>query len=241
MRFFNLLMITILASFTLKFNTLYSQSIIELKDGTIIEAYIESKDGATIDYRVNSDSDQTLYFLNKSEVKSIKDKNSNPAKVTEENNSLHNSRAELIPDEDFEYIYYSNRFYLYDKVNNKKRLSKSVMKSMVKGTPAEKYLKSHYIYKNISNGLLIPGAIFTAVGFVGYMIQDFNSYKSDIYLAVLSSGVGLSLVSIPFTMLSNNNAYEAAYQYTKHKRFNAQELSLNFALNGNGFGLVLKF
>lgn len=229
----------VIISITLLTNT-YAQSIIELKDGTIIEAYIESMEGATIDYRKNSESDQTLYFVNKNDIKSIQIKD---ASVDLNDKSYVNNFQSTLSEESFEYMYFANRFFIYDENGKKSKLSKREAVALLKDTPGEKHLKNHYRHKYISNSLLIPGAVFTGVGLAGALIYD-SYYDPELFVGftvLLGFGIALDIASIPFSIISFNSGVEAAHQYTKYRNKSVDRVSLNLGPTRNGFGFILKF
>ena len=201
--------------------SLFAHDIIVLIDGSVIRAKVIKSSSTEIEYFNIDISHGPLFLLYADEIAFIE---------LEGGTTLHYSKM----NEDFEIQSY-NQIYQLTTQNyyHKGQLyHRSQMADLLKNTcdvAYKEYRKGKTI--NYTGWGLFAGGI--ALNAVGLSLLSYGAW--DAGSATIAIGSMTTLASIPTIIIGQykiNNAY---------KKYNNQNLSLNFGINSTGFGLALQF
>ena len=201
--------------------SLFAHDIIVLTDGSVIRAKVIKSSSTEIEYFNIDISHGPLFLLYADEIAFIE---------LEGGTTLNYSKM----NEDFEIQSY-NQIYQLTTQNyyHKGQLyNRSQMADLLKNTcdvAYKEYCKGKTT-KNIGWGLLAGGI---ALNGVGLSLLSYGAYEAG--SATITLGSMTTLASIPTIIVGRykmNNAY---------KKYNNQNLSLNFGISPTGVGLALQF
>lgn len=236
-------------------NAISAQDKILMKDGSTIQAKIEKVTDTEIQFRKYGVTDQDVYSINKTAVKRIDYENGEivnlvPGERYEVRKVINLEKYDGLPSpekarrdvaDDGLRLKYNSWWGGYKLVNQEGAVvehirSRERMKNILEGSPGLGLYNQSVKINKVANVFYTGGVCSWLVGYLLYTTEE------DIVTGLTMEyiGVGLLVTALPFAIISNVKAKQAANAYNQYAG-GRPPVVLGFGPTKNGLGLILRF